>query len=114
MKQSTPLSYLTVQAISTDGAAHTVSVYSDISAEWACASNNTEPVVWQSNVTGPILTHQVMLETQQNYTEYNDFILREFVMLVSPGRVDYRAVEGAAYYSTTNVCESIYPDHMQV
>lgn len=55
-----------------------------------------------------------MLETQQNYTEYNDFILREFVMLVSPGRVDYRAVEGAAYYSTMNVCESIYPDHMQV
>ncbi|KAG6374531.1 hypothetical protein JVT61DRAFT_4580 [Boletus reticuloceps] len=41
VKQFTPFSYLTVQAISTDGAAHTVNVYTDISAEWACASNNT-------------------------------------------------------------------------
>ncbi|KAN0093261.1 protein of unknown function (DUF1793) domain containing protein [Tylopilus felleus] len=85
VKQSTPFSYLTVQAISTDGAAHTVSIYTDISAEWACASNNSETVVWHSSTTGPVFTHQVMLETQQNYTEYNDFIL-----------------EGAAYYSTTN------------
>lgn len=81
MKQSTPFSYLTVQAISIDGAAHTVSVYTDISAEWASASDNTQTVIWQSNTTGPVFTHQVMLETQQNYTEYNDFIMRKFVIL---------------------------------
>lgn len=81
MKQSTPFSYLSVQAISTDGAAHTVSVYTDISAEWTSASDNTQTVVWQSSATGPVFTHQVMLETQQDYTEYNDFIMRKFPML---------------------------------
>jgi hypothetical protein len=81
VKQSIPFSYLTVQAISTDGTAHTVSVYTDISAEWTSASDDTQTVVWQSNATGPVFTHQVMLETQQDYTEYNDFIMRKFVML---------------------------------
>ena len=83
MKQSTPFSYLTVQVNSTDGQAHAVSVYTDISAEWVSASDNTQDVVWQSNTTGPVFTHQVMLQTQQDYTEYNDFIMRTFIMPVS-------------------------------
>ncbi|KAG9314826.1 hypothetical protein JVU11DRAFT_3920 [Chiua virens] len=84
-KQSTPFSYLAIQAISTNGAAHSVSIYTDISAEWACASDNTRTVTWQSNTTGPVFTHQVMLQSEEDYTEYSDFIL-----------------QGAAYYSTTN------------
>lgn len=83
VKQSTPFSYLTLQVISTDGDTHAVSVYTDISAEWVSASDNTRVVVWQSNTTGPVFTHQVMLETQQDYTEYKDFILGMFAILVS-------------------------------
>ncbi|KAG8213438.1 DUF1793-domain-containing protein [Butyriboletus roseoflavus] len=78
VRQSTPFSYLTVQVISMDGATHSVSVYTDISAEWVSASDNAQTVVWQSNTTGPVFTHQVMLETQQDYTEYDGFIMRKF------------------------------------
>lgn len=83
MKLSTPFSYLTVQAISMDGGAHNVSVYTDISAEWVSASDNTQLVIWESNITGPVFTHQVMLKSQKDYTEYNDFIMRTFLKLAS-------------------------------
>ncbi|KIJ70075.1 hypothetical protein HYDPIDRAFT_78948 [Hydnomerulius pinastri MD-312] len=91
VKQSTPLSYLALSAVSTDGGSHTVSVYTDISAEWASASDNTQTVNWTSTTTGDVLTHQVMLEDQQVFTEYNDFIM-----------------EGAAYYSTQNTASATY------
>lgn len=73
-----------------------MSVYTDISAEWVSASDNTQIVVWQSNTTGPVFTHQVMLQTQQNYTEYDDFIMRKFVLVAvtcGSGRVHCRIAQ---------------------
>ncbi|KAG6869300.1 hypothetical protein C0993_000053 [Termitomyces sp. T159_Od127] len=40
VKQSTPFAYMAVSAASTDGAAHSVQVYSDISAEWVSGDNS--------------------------------------------------------------------------
>jgi hypothetical protein len=57
-RQSVPFGYVTMQAASTDGAAHRVSVYYDISGEWA-HGDNTQLISWaQAQVGGQIaLTH---------------------------------------------------------
>ncbi|KAF8897656.1 DUF1793-domain-containing protein [Infundibulicybe gibba] len=83
VKQSTPFAYLAVSAVSTDGASHSVQVYTDISAEWVSGDNNL--VVNWSTTTGSILTHQVQLATQSVFSEIND-------------HTQY----GSAYYSTSN------------
>ncbi|KAH7929420.1 DUF1793-domain-containing protein [Leucogyrophana mollusca] len=90
VKQSTPFSYLSLSAVSTDGGSHSVSIYTDISAEWA-SGDDTQTVNWTSTTTGDILTHQVMLEDQQIYTEYSDHIQ-----------------QGAVYYSTPNTVSATY------
>lgn len=61
--------------MSNDGGSHTVSVYTDISAEWV-SGDDSLTVNW-TTTTGDILTHQVMLENQELYVEYNDHIQRE-------------------------------------
>ncbi|KAF8076521.1 DUF1793-domain-containing protein [Lyophyllum atratum] len=83
VKQSTPLSYLAVSAASTDGAAHSVQVYSDISAEWV-SGNNALVANW-TTTTGSILTHQVQLQSQSVLSEVNDHIQH-----------------GSAFYSTSS------------
>ncbi|KAH7914231.1 hypothetical protein BJ138DRAFT_452039 [Hygrophoropsis aurantiaca] len=90
VNQSIPFSYLSLSAVSTDGASHSVSIYTDISAEWA-SGDDTQTVNWTTTTTGPILTHQVMLEDQQIYTEYSDHIQ-----------------QGAVYYSTPNTVSATY------
>ncbi|EGO02196.1 hypothetical protein SERLA73DRAFT_104578 [Serpula lacrymans var. lacrymans S7.3] len=90
VKQSTPFSYLTLSAVSNDGNSHTVSVYTDISAEWV-ASDDTLTVNWTSTTTGNVLTHQVQLENQQLYTEVSD-----------------RIQQGSVYYSTDNTASATY------
>jgi hypothetical protein len=49
-RQSVPLSYVTVGVASADGNAHRVSVYLDISAEWAHGDNNAL-VTWRKQQT---------------------------------------------------------------
>ncbi|KAH9066268.1 hypothetical protein EDB87DRAFT_1554011 [Lactarius vividus] len=45
VKQSIPLSYLSLTAKSLDGAAHSVQVYSDLSAEWV-SGNRSQEIFW--------------------------------------------------------------------
>lgn len=75
--QSLPFSYLALSAVANDGGSHTVEVYTDISAEWA-SGDPTQTVSWSTNGIGSsIVTHQVQLENQQTYTEFNDHIQRK-------------------------------------
>ena len=69
-KQSIPFSYLAVSAASTDGATHSVQLYSDISAEWVSGDNNL--VANWTTTTGSVITHQVQLASQAVLTEVND------------------------------------------
>lgn len=71
-----PNGTVAVSAAPNDGASHSVQIYSDISAEWA-SGDDSLTVNW-TTTTGTTLTHQVMLETQEEYTEYSDHIQREF------------------------------------
>ncbi|KIK64768.1 hypothetical protein GYMLUDRAFT_240730 [Collybiopsis luxurians FD-317 M1] len=89
VKQSLPLSYLSVSAAPTDGSAHSVSVYTDISGEWL-TSNDALAINW-TTTTGDILTHQSQLQSQTLYTESSDRIL-----------------QGSVYYSTQNVQGTTY------
>ncbi|KAK7470511.1 hypothetical protein VKT23_001937 [Stygiomarasmius scandens] len=70
LKQSIPFAYMSVSARSTDGAAHTVQIYSDISAEWVSGDNSL--VANWSTTTGDNLIHQVQLTEQAVFQEAND------------------------------------------
>ncbi|KAF5369606.1 hypothetical protein D9757_010466 [Collybiopsis confluens] len=89
VKQSLPLSYLSVSAVPTDGSSHSVSVYTDISGEWL-TSNDTLAINW-TTTTGDVLSHQSQLQTQTVYTESSDRIL-----------------QGSVYYSTQNIAGTTY------
>ncbi len=52
-RQSAPLSYLSMRASSADGKAHAVSVYIDVSAEWAHGDSGTK-VGWASASTSGV------------------------------------------------------------
>ncbi|KAF9057677.1 DUF1793-domain-containing protein [Panaeolus papilionaceus] len=71
VKQSTPFSYMAVSAASTDGAAHSVQVYSDISAEWV-SGDNSLTANWTTTTSNGTITHQVQLARQAPFSEIND------------------------------------------
>ena len=73
--QSLPLSYVAISAASTDGNAHSVQVYADISAEWV-SGDDSLTANW-TTTTGSLLTHQVQLESQIDFSEISDHIQRE-------------------------------------
>ncbi|KAI0068780.1 DUF1793-domain-containing protein [Artomyces pyxidatus] len=81
VKQSLPFSYLALSAVSNDGKAHSVQLYTDISAEWV-SGDDSLTVNWTISV-GDILVHQVQLEDQSLFTEASDHIQH-----------------GSAYYAT--------------
>ncbi|KAJ7068393.1 DUF1793-domain-containing protein [Mycena amicta] len=81
-KQSFPFSYMAISAASTDGKAHSVQVYSDISAEWV-SGDLSQLVNWNTTV-GDTLVHQIQLQNPVVFGEAND-------------RVQY----GSAFYATT-------------
>ncbi|KAL0573007.1 hypothetical protein V5O48_008953 [Marasmius crinis-equi] len=89
VKQSIPFSYLSVSAASTDGRAHSVQIYSDISAEWVSGDNGL--VANWNTTTGSVLTHQVQLATQNRFAEVND-------------HTQY----GSAFYSTPNTASATF------
>jgi hypothetical protein len=70
VKQSIPFAYMAVSAASTDGASHSVQVYSDISAEWV-SGDGSLTVNWSTNADS-VITHQVQLASQIPFTEIND------------------------------------------
>ena len=59
----------------TDGNAHSVQVYADISAEWV-SGDDSLTANW-TTTTGSLLTHQVQLESQIDFSEISDHIQRE-------------------------------------
>lgn len=77
-KQSVPLSYILVQAKSHDGRAHTVSLYFDISGEWAYGDDNVL-IQWaseqipQKREKGTITTFTVTPNTPRVLSEVNDY-----------------------------------------
>ncbi|PPR07202.1 hypothetical protein CVT26_012635 [Gymnopilus dilepis] len=71
VKQSIPFAYMAVSAKSTDGAAHSVQIYSDISAEWI-SGDNSLTANWSTTVSTGVITHQVQLQHQIPFTEAND------------------------------------------
>ncbi|KAL1722415.1 hypothetical protein EV715DRAFT_270417 [Schizophyllum commune] len=73
VKQSIPLSYLSLSAASNDGSAHSVQVYTDISAEWLSPGDGAQPVNWTLE-DGDVLSHALSLQTQLNYEENHDMI----------------------------------------
>ncbi|KAI0832343.1 DUF1793-domain-containing protein [Trametes gibbosa] len=84
VNQSLPLSYYAISAVSNDGAAHNVQLYSDISAEWITGDNSLT-ANWTTTTTGTVLTHQVQLVSQTQFGEVGDHIQ-----------------QGSAYHSTLN------------
>ncbi|KAJ7062370.1 hypothetical protein C8F01DRAFT_129221 [Mycena amicta] len=70
VKQSFPFSYISVVAASTDGASHSVQLYSDISGEWTSGSSSWT-INWETTKDA-VLTHKVQLAAQAQYEEIND------------------------------------------
>ncbi|KAJ6577372.1 hypothetical protein B0H19DRAFT_1229523 [Mycena capillaripes] len=85
LHQSLPFSYLAVSAVSTDGASHTVAIYSDISAEWVTGDNSL--VANWTTTTGTVYTHQVQLVNQTQFGEFS-----------GQGQTQY----GSVYFSCIN------------
>ncbi|KAH9071099.1 hypothetical protein EDB83DRAFT_2289828, partial [Lactarius deliciosus] len=78
VKQSIPLSYLSLTAKSLDGAAHAVQVYSDLSAEWV-SGNRSQEISWMriddDNIIGYGVTRQKLTLSEQvtPVTEWGTF-----------------------------------------
>ena len=70
-RQCVPMSYITVTAAARDGGRHAVSVYLDISAEWA-HGNDAEPVSWGQQVIGGLNVLTVTPSRPSVLAEYND------------------------------------------
>ena len=93
---------MAVSAASNDGASHTVSVYSDISAEWV-SGDDSLTVDW-STTTGDLVFHQVQLEQEADFTEISDHIQRGSPSaVIQHGWLNIGNTEGSAYYGTLNV-----------
>jgi hypothetical protein len=52
-RQSVPLSYVTVQAASSDGRAHSVDIHLDVSGEWVHGDSST-PITWAQTQAGSL------------------------------------------------------------
>ncbi|KAJ3525254.1 hypothetical protein NM688_g8429 [Phlebia brevispora] len=69
--QSLPFSYVSLEATSNDGQAHSVQVYSDISGEWV-SGNRTAIMNWVDQTTDTIVYHQVFPQNPQAFTEISN------------------------------------------
>jgi hypothetical protein len=74
-RYSNPVSYMTACARSTDGNQHDVSIYTDVSGEWA-SGDRGQKLQWESGTSqgnnGDVLYHKFYRETQQEFHENND------------------------------------------
>ena len=70
-RQSVPFSYLTVDAAATDGGSHQVSVYLDISGEWA-HGDVTQQVKWAQQTTGSLQALTIAPNSPSQLAEHND------------------------------------------
>ncbi|KAG8693682.1 hypothetical protein FRC09_010360, partial [Ceratobasidium sp. 395] len=74
LRQSIPFSYLILSVKSTDGEAHQVQYYTDISAEWVSGDNSLGAKWTTTNATsnGGSIVHEVSLQNPTKYAEIND------------------------------------------
>ncbi|THH06365.1 hypothetical protein EW145_g4138 [Phellinidium pouzarii] len=84
VRQSLPFSYLSLTAAPNDGNAHSVQVYTDISAEWITGDNSLT-ANWTTSV-GDVITHQVQLVDQTEFSEISDHIQRVCLVLSIQGQ----------------------------
>ncbi|CAL1707175.1 unnamed protein product [Somion occarium] len=71
LKQSIPLSYLSLEAKSRDGVPHSVQVYCDISGEFVTPDTNAI-LTWSSSTTGSSSFHQIQLQINQSLVDTNN------------------------------------------
>ena len=75
-RQSAPIGYVTTSARATDGAAHAVSVYFDISGEWA-HGDSTQKINWARETVphagGSLIAQSVTPAAPQQLKEVNDY-----------------------------------------
>ncbi|QRV90571.1 hypothetical protein RhiJN_18589 [Ceratobasidium sp. AG-Ba] len=88
LRQSIPFSYMSLSVKSTDGSAHKIQYYTDISAEWVSGDNSLGAKWSTANLTtnGGSIVHEVSLQNPTKYGEIND-------------HTQY----GSAYYGTNQV-----------
>ncbi|EJF56480.1 hypothetical protein DICSQDRAFT_93645 [Dichomitus squalens LYAD-421 SS1] len=91
VNQSLPLSYYSISAASNDQNSHKVQVYVDISGEWVTGTRLSAPTINWTTTAGDVITHQVQLTNQVEYSELGDHIQ-----------------QGAAYHSTLSVPGTTY------
>ena len=70
-RQSVPLSYLTVQATSSDGQSHTVDLHVDLSAEWVHGDTSI-PVTWAQQTVGGLVALTCQPATPGVLQEHGD------------------------------------------
>ncbi|EMC99870.1 hypothetical protein BAUCODRAFT_63305 [Baudoinia panamericana UAMH 10762] len=90
LRQSMPITYMSVQVHSTDGKQHSVQLYTDVSAEWT-SGDRSQVAQWQYGVTGNasaggIAYHKFWRQLQREFSEENQ-----------------QASWGYWYYATENV-----------
>ncbi|CCM05724.1 uncharacterized protein FIBRA_07956 [Fibroporia radiculosa] len=83
VRQSIPFSYMAVNASSNDGLAHSVQLYSDITAEWV-SGNRSALVNWSTATTDQSVYHKIELTSPTAFEE-----------------IQNQANDGVAYYSMT-------------
>ncbi|KAF8874093.1 hypothetical protein BD779DRAFT_1704130 [Infundibulicybe gibba] len=71
VRQSFPFTYIYLTAKATDGASHSVQVYSDISAEWVSGDLGNK-VTWSTVPGDDLVFHQVQRASPESMQEIND------------------------------------------
>ncbi|SMR41291.1 unnamed protein product [Zymoseptoria tritici ST99CH_1E4] len=73
-RYSNPVSYMTVSTKSSDGNEHNVSIYTDVSGEWA-SGDRSKVVQWEQgaqNGQGGLVYHKFYRQEQQEFSEDSD------------------------------------------
>ncbi|PCH43484.1 hypothetical protein WOLCODRAFT_103601 [Wolfiporia cocos MD-104 SS10] len=107
-KQSMPFSYMAVNASSSDGQAHEVQLYSDISAEWV--SGDRDAIVnWTLSATNqPYLYHKIQLVNpepfQENTGQASDGVAYYAMALEQGVKVTYQSCQDV-------ICRAQFTDY---
>ncbi|EJC99891.1 DUF1793-domain-containing protein [Fomitiporia mediterranea MF3/22] len=72
VRQSLPFAYLSISAASTDGGAHSLQMYSDISGEFI-TGDTSKVAQWTADESGDYVVLSMQLQTQQQFSEINSF-----------------------------------------
>ncbi|KAF8883869.1 hypothetical protein BD779DRAFT_1443581 [Infundibulicybe gibba] len=71
VRQSFPFTYMYLTANATDGASHSVQLYTDITAEWVSGDSNTN-VTWSTTLNNDLIYHQAQRLSPSPMQEIND------------------------------------------